>query len=447
MNQEKHIRTPGRPGLVLKKLLSLCRNAFTAAGRGLRLFALAHRQLSLSLAVLLLGAAATFTLVKLRKPPARTVPEKPAPLVEVQPVQVRDVQVVVKGFGTVTPKVEVQIVPQVSGKVVWMNPNLTAGGFIRAYEEIFRIEPRDYELAVQQAQALVADAQVKLDLEKAEAEVAVREWKQLHPDSEPTSPLVLREPQIRKAEAALESARAQLSVAKLSLERTRVSLPIDVRIVSESVDLGQYVIAGQPVGQAYGMDAVEIRLPLEDKELAWFDIPGEPALADGNAGPAERTMAEVTAEFAGAVHTWTGYVARTVGQVDKVSRMVTVVVEVPNPFDTSGGKVALLPGTFVEVAIKGKLLRNAVVIPRYALRQDNSVWLVNGDRLRIQPLKVARADTDFVYATGGVPDGALLVTSSLDVVTDGMEVRTQMGLAKSGKVQPDVNQPDYGEAD
>ena len=47
--------------------------------------------------------------------------------------------------------------------------------------QLLKIDPRDYELAVQQAKAFVAEAQVSLDLEKAEAEVARKEWKQLNP--------------------------------------------------------------------------------------------------------------------------------------------------------------------------------------------------------------------------------------------------------------------------
>jgi multidrug efflux pump subunit AcrA (membrane-fusion protein) len=91
--------------------------------------------------------------------------------------------------------------------VVWISPQFKAGGFIRRNEQILKIDPRDYELAVQQANAAVAEAQVRLDLEKAEAKVAIEEWQQLHPNEEPTSPLVFREPQIRQAEARLESAK------------------------------------------------------------------------------------------------------------------------------------------------------------------------------------------------------------------------------------------------
>jgi multidrug resistance efflux pump len=175
------------------------------------------------------GVLIAYILYTSRKLPQRIEKKPLAPLVEVQQINLRDIQMVVRGFGTVSPKVQVEIVPQVSGNVVYVNPQLKPGGFIHADRKILRIDPRDYELAVQQADALVADALVKLDLEKAEAQVARKEWDQINPNTEPTSPLVLREPYIRQAQAMLDSAQAQLAKAKLNLERTQLSLPVDAR--------------------------------------------------------------------------------------------------------------------------------------------------------------------------------------------------------------------------
>lgn len=385
----------------------------------------------LALGILVMGILFMFVLVKLRRPPKRAEQERLSPLVKVKQLNIGDIQMVIRGFGTISPKVEVEIVPQVSGKVVWVNPRLKAGGFIAAGEQILQIDPRDYELAVQQAEAVVAEAQVKLDLEKAEAKVVQREWEQLYPGTEPDSPLVLREPQIRQAQARLESARAGFLTAKLNLERTKLSLPVDVRIVSETVDLGQYVMVGKGLGMAYGIDAVEIELPLEDKELAWFDIPENPVLINGNKPSTQRTIAEVIANFAGAEHSWRGDVVRTTGQVDRTSRLVSVVIEVEKPFEVSGSRPTLLPGTFVEVLIRGKVLKDALAIPRYAVHNGNEVWVVEDGHLHIQPLEIVRVDKDFAYISSGLDDGAKIVTSSLDVVTEGMSVRTRPRKTKA----------------
>ncbi|MHC4424809.1 MAG: efflux RND transporter periplasmic adaptor subunit [Planctomycetota bacterium] len=375
--------------------------------------------------IVILGVVGAVVFVKLKKPPQRKEQDVRAPLVKVEQLHVRDIPMIIQGHGTVNPKVEVDIVPEVAGRVVHIHPELKVGGLIRGNERILQIDPRDYELAVQQADAAVADAKVKLETEQAEAEVARKEWSELHPDTEPTSPLVLRGPQIRKAKAMLDSAEAQLDTAKLRLERTSLSLPFDALITSEKVDLGQYVVTGQPLAKAYGTDAAEIEVPLEDDELAWFNVFEDSIFANGDRDPTKRTPAEVRADFAGAEHIWKGCVVRTTGQVDKTSRMISVVIEVPDPFKVFDSRPPLLPGVFAEVLIQGNTLRSAVAVPRDAIREGNQVWLVNDDRLHIQSLEIVRADKGFAYVVSGVADEALIVVSSLDAVVDGMEVRTQ----------------------
>lgn len=378
-----------------------------------------------ALVVVALGVFGARYLIIMKKPPQRMDPNNLAPLVEARRLDKRDIEMIVRGYGTVTPKVKVEIVPEVAGKLVYVNPQFKAGGIIAAGEQILQIDKRDYELAVQQANAIVAEAQVRLDTEKAEAQVAREEWEKLHPDTEPTSPLVLRLPQIRRAESSLDSAKAQLATAELKLERTSISLPFDALIISERADLGQYVVMGQSLGVANGIDSVEIEVPLEDEELAWFDIFDNPTSHNPAKPSAQYTKAQVKANFAGADHVWQGRVVRTTGQVDTTSRMVSVVVEVPKPFDASDGRPPLLPGIFAEVLIHGKTIKDLVAVPRDAIREGNMVWTVIDNRLHIVTLKIIRADKDFAYVTSELDDGAEIITSSLDVVVDGMEVRTR----------------------
>ncbi len=382
-------------------------------------------QLLVAVGVIILGVMIALIFIKLKKPPQREEQATLAPLVKVVQLERRDIQMVIRGYGTVSPSVQVEIVPQVSGKVVWISPQFKAGGFIRRNEQILKIDPRDYELAVQQANAAVAEAQVSLDLEKAEAKVARLEWQQINPDKEPASPLVFREPQIRQAQARLESAKAGLATADLHLERTRLSLPVDALIMSERVDLGQYVMGGQSVGVAYGIESVEIEVPLEDRELAWFDVPDNMVSFNGNNVSTRSVSARVKADFAGAGHSWQGYVVRTTGQVDKTSRLISIVVEVPEPFKDSNSKPPLLPGMFVEVLIEGNVLKNAIAVPRDAIHNSNEVWVSKDGQLRIIPLDIVRADRDFAYAMSGLDDGDTIVVSALDTVVEGMSVRAQ----------------------
>jgi len=400
------------------------------------------------LAIIIIGAgvAGAVIFIKLKKPPQRKEQGVQAPLVEVEQLRSEDIQMTVQGYGTVNPKVQVDIIPEVAGKVVYIHPELIVGGLIRGNQTILRIDPRDYELAVRQAEAAVADTKVQLETEQAEAEVARTEWSQLHPDTEPTSPLVLREPQIRKAKAMLDSSEAQLASAKLRLERTSLSLPFDALITTENVDLGQYVVMGQSLARAYGTDTVEIEVPLKDSELAWFDVFENSIFSNGDPDSAKGTPAEVRVAFAGAEHTWKGYVVRTTGQVDRTSRMISVVVEVLEPFKVIDGRPPLLPGVFAEVLIQGNTLDNAIAVPRDAIRDGNQMWVVNGNRLRIRPLKIVRVDKNFAYVVSDILDKANVVISSLDAVVDGMEVRTEADVTtQDEQVKNNGDQPDKPE--
>jgi RND family efflux transporter MFP subunit len=365
-------------------------------------------RIAIPVIVLIVGVASA------SKAPPRV--DRPAlgPLVEVLPTEITDVPVVVTGHGEVVARVSVDLIPQVAGQVVRIHRSLVAGGFFKAGEVLVVIDPRDYDLAVERAQAAVARAKVTLEREQAEAEVAREEWDGLHPGEEPTG-LVIREPQIRQAEAEYAAAEADLNVAKLNLERTRLSLPFDGVVVSESVDVGQFVGNGSRLATVYGTDVVEVRVPLDSRELAWFEVPSR----NGTSG----SSAEVSASFGGTRSVWEGRLTRMEAQVDQTSRMVHVVIEVPNPYDTSGGRAALLPGSFVDVRISGRTLTEVTSVPRHAIRDGQSVWVFDNGSLRIREVEVLRADRHQTLISSGLEEGELVIISSLDAVTDGMTVR------------------------
>jgi len=378
----------------------------------------------LPIAVLIAGIAGAVLLASSRKAPPRVEHVSPGPLVETETAHLRDVPVVVEGHGEVVAKVAVEIVPQVAGRVVEVSPSMVAGGFFKVGEPLFVIDPRDYELGVERAQAVVARAEVKLEQEEAEAEVARQEWAELHPDEAPPSGLVVREPQVRQARAELDAARADLDAAKLNLERTRVSLPFDGVVVSKSVDLGQFVTTGRALAMVYGTDQVEVRVPLESRELSWIEIPRRP----GEKGP----RAEVSTSYSGTTYTWEGRVTRMEAELDAASRMAHVVVEVAHPFAGKDGHPPLMPNTFVDVKIFGKTLDGVMPIPRHALREGGTVWVFADGVLRLRPVEVARADRERAYISSGLEDGDQVIVSSLDAITDGMKVRaTDIGEQKA----------------
>ena len=377
-------------------------------------------QIAAVIAIIILAVVVFKILLALRKPPEKKQVVELPPLVEVETVKPASGRMVVRGFGSVSPKIEVQVVPQVSGRVVYLSPDFVDGGFFDANEPLITIDREDYELAVQSAKADVAAAQVRLETEQAEAAVARQEWDQINPGKEPASPLVLREPQIRQAKASLQAAHANLAAATLSLERTVITMPFDGRVSDESVDTGQYITAGQSLATVYGTDVVEIVVPLEDGDLAWFNVP------DGRATEQNpSTQVKIFADFAGSRHEWQGSIARTQGELDPVTRLVDVVVEVKDPFEIKDSRPPLVPGMFVETAIQGREYSDLLPIPIDAVRNGKYLWVVKEGILRIVELDIFRSDNEHAYAVNNFGDEVVVITSSMDIAVDGMKVRTE----------------------
>lgn len=398
-------------------------------------------QLGLVVGILAIAVIIAKTMVSLRKPPEKKPQAISAPLLNAQVVSSQNLQMTIQGYGTVEPRVDVQVVPQVSGKVIQCNPQFVNGGFFKTNEPLVMIEQTDYQLAVESAEAAVAQAEVQLEKEKAEADVAKKEWEKLRPGQQPDSVLVFRGPQIQSAQAQLNAARAQLAKAKLDLERTTIQMPFDGRVVSTNVDLGQFVTAGAPIATVYRTDLVEVVVPLEDSELAWFDMP-----LNGNTNNHSNAAAKVDvySNFAGKQHHWKGQLVRTEGQIDPKSRMVHVVAQVDDPFEVEDGQPPLVPGMFVHVDIQGKEVQNIYRIPRYAIHKGSEVWVAvkrenpgsneetanpQGSTfrtLKIRPVEVIRMDKNFAYVSKGLSDDDIIVTSPLETVTNGMLIRIHL---------------------
>ena len=379
--------------------------------------------------LVLLGAGvAGFLALTASKPQLkRTKPPVPVPMVRVSKITTGPQSIIVRGEGTCRPLREIQLVPQVNGKVVYMSPVLVDGGEFKKGEVLLRIDPLDYQLAVTLAQARVKDSESRLRVAEEEAAAAKEEWRLLYQDKgvkvEDPPALVAKEPQLAAAKAKLAADLADLRKAKLNLERTELKAPFNGRISSESVDIGQYVSSAKPLATLFSTEAAQIVVPFEDESLFWFHVPG---FTPGNGSGSPVT---VRARIAGRDLTWSGRIMRAEGMLDERTRMVPVVVRVEKPY---ASKPPLVAGLFVTVEIQGRTLENAAVIPRVALRDDDTVWVVDdAGLLKFRRVDVARLEADQAILRSGLEDQEMVVVSGLKVVTDGMKVRVKVAKKES----------------
>ncbi len=374
--------------------------------------------------VIVLAGFAVMQIMVLRRPaPQKEVKDHPGLLAEVTRLSMENHRIKIFGTGTVKARREATITPQVSGVITYLSPNFIAGGFFKQGEPLFKVESLDYKLAVDRARAAVAQAEFELAKEESNARVAGIEWRQMAKNNNDLpNPLVLYEPQLKKARANLLSAEAELKQAELNLQRTLVKAPFNCRIRQENIDLGQYVGSGLSVGTVAGTDIAEVEVPLPVEKLQWIDIPrqgakkaGSPAMLSVNAG--------------NRIFRWHGRVVRSIGEFDPKSRMARVVVAVNDPYQLSKESIIkkkpdLEIEMFVEVVIDGNTLTNVIPIPRRALRHDSTVWIADEqNKLRVRNVKVVWRQREIVLIKEGLKPGELLVLTRLPGAADGMKLR------------------------
>lgn len=371
---------------------------------------------TLPFAILVFGVLAAAALIATRP---RVAPEPPAvrvPLVRVHPVVVEDVRLTVHTHGEVRPRTESALVPEVSGAVTWVSPNLVSGGFFDAGEPLLRIDPLDYEVALETARASLARAES--DVARAERELA-RQRSLAKEDVTSAARLDDAETNARTVQAALRQAKAALVQAERNLDRTEIRAPYAGRVRDEQVDVGQFVNRGSTLARIYAVDFAEVRLPIPDEELAHLEL----SLVPGSNG--EGPPVTLHADFAGQRREWQGRVVRTEGELDPKSRMVHVVARVDAPYQPSDtGSTPLSVGLFVDAVIHGRELSGAARIPRAALREGDRVWLADEqDQLRIRAVEVAQRGREEVVVRAGLSAGERVILSSLTAPVEGMSVR------------------------
>ena len=342
-------------------------------------------------------------------------PPSNAPLVRTWEARDQTVQMTSITYGTVLPRTQSELVPEVSGRVISISPALVSGGFFKKDDQLLEIDPLDYEVVLEQTRAALASARSGLtNARKAHQRQQDLAKRQSTSQSQKDNSLN----QLHFAEASLRETLARLSRAERDLVRTRITAPYDGRVRSERVDIGQFVTRGQPIASLYATDLAEVRLPIHDEELAYLNLP----LNGQKSGDQPRVI--LRARFAGNDHTWEGEVVRTEGELDPQTRMINVIAQVASPYKQEEGRPPLAVGLFVEAEIVGKQVENVFVLPRSALQANNQVYVIDSEnRLQFRDVDILRTVSEEIYVTGGFKVGETISLSTVNNAVEGMRVR------------------------
>lgn len=345
-----------------------------------------------------------------QKPPAKP-PADNTTLVETRTIDLSPLQIHIKSQGLVKAKYATDLVAQVSGEVIELAPAFVRGGLVKKGEVLARIDPTNYEVALENARAGLASAEAALEQEIAQSEVAKVEWEEVNDREAPA--LGLRKPQLEQARARVVAARAELKLAQKNLERTQIKAPYDALISERLVSLGSFLNVGAKLGQVMDVSRAEIRLPVATADLRYL-----PNLGVG-------VDVTLTADTGGVEHLWMARIVRSEGVIDENSRMHYLVAEVSDPYNLINpqtDKPDLAFGSFVVAQLAGIRLPSAVQVNRSLVR-DGKVAVYRDGKLQFKTVDIVRNFNGKSIIASGLAAGDALITTALEFPVEGMALR------------------------
>ncbi len=350
--------------------------------------------------------------------------EIPATVVDAQTLKLQDYQVVLKASGIVRAHTQTNLVAEVSGKVLEISPNFQEGGYFNQGDTLLKLDAANYTNAITIAEGDLAQKQLTLQEQQAQAKLAQQDWNLLDSSrNRPQSDLAARRPHIAAAQAAINAAEAKLQQEKLNLARTRITAPYSGRVQEKRVDVGQYVSPGTVLGIIYATDALEVHLPLSLAQHALLNMPE--AFRNKAVDAAQMPTVSFHPTTGNAQDEWPGQVVRSSASLDEKSRQITVIARIDNPYDAREGiSTPLRIGQYVSAAIQGKLFNNVYVLPPSAVRQGKEILLLQDGKVLVQAIDVVwSTETDVVIRSATDLNGKRIITTPLPQATTGQVVQ------------------------
>ncbi len=417
--------------------------------------------------VVLLAIAIVVYQIKNMPPPLHQQLGYPLKTVQVMPVQLIDYRSHVRGYGTVKPRIIVKPKAEVSGKIVFIHPDLRKGAILPAGTTVLKIEPTTFEFSLRQSQAGLSsnessllqlqteeeNTRALLKIVRRNLKVQLKEYQRLQKlwddrlvsrsDVDTGEQKVLQLKQqvadlqgklktygSRKAalKAQIEQARSQVAQTRDTLGRTEIKMPIDARIGQVMVEKGEFTSAGAVLFEALGTQAVEITAELPTRLF-------RPLLASQqkkqlNLSSADEFLAllkqldlQVRVKLVGypEVASWQGSLLRIGETIDPLRDTIALVVEVKQPYANviPGERPPLLNGMFAEVIFYAHGEKR-MVIPRQALHQGRVYLADKNNRLEIRPVETLYQQGNYVVIKSGLEKGERLILGDIVPVIQGM---------------------------
>ncbi len=369
-----------------------------------------------------------YSILSVELEQAKRPPGKPRALrTKVEELRVEDYRTIINTQGVIRPHNEVSLTAQVNGQVIDIDDAFEDGAFFTKGDVLVEIDPSVYLATLKGAQAQLLQAKAAHAQEKARAEQAKVNWNSLGYDEEPNE-LVLRLPQLREAEARVDSAAAQVERAQRDLDLTKIRAPFNGRVRQRAIGVSQAIGAGTPLGTIFAIDFAEVRLPISAKDMVYLTLPESP-----EDPPVEVELRDALGADLDTV--WKAKIVRTEGTLDVDSLELFAIARIDDPFGRQTGLPPLRIGQPVAGAIPGEMLQDVIQIPREAIRDLNQVHLIDKEELTISShavIPVWKAEDHIVVKDPTIADGTLISMSRLHYAPNGAKVEIIEDLVDTG---------------
>ena len=319
-----------------------------------------------------------------------------------------DIPIIIKALGAVTPLANVTVKTQITGQLQVVN--FTEGQAVKKGDLLAQVDPRPYDVALQQAVGTIEKD--KATLANAKTDLA-RYQKLVSQESIARQQLDTQASLVNQLEATVLTDQAGVDSAKLNLTYTRIVAPTDGRIGLRLVDAGNYVT----IGDATGICTITLMQPMS----VLFTVP-EDSLPSVRKRIKDGATLDVTALDRAQKNTLgTGKLSSTDNQVDTTTGTVKMRAMFDNPDE------ALFPNQFVNVKLLVDTVKDATVVPVAAIQRGQPgiyVYVVQPDEtVKIQVVEIGVTDGEKYAVTKGLNVGDQVVIDGVDRLRDGAKIR------------------------